>query len=165
MKTAKNVKPTPKAATHPTVPPTLPPRTGGGRTAGSLMSTSPVIVAPENSLKEAVRRMVDEDVRHLPVVDAMNCLVGMISDRDVREAVGNPQEFSETTDRDDGDEPTVASVMTRDPVAVTADASVEEVAQTLIAGRFGAVPVVDDKDRLVGIVSYIDVLRAFVPEA
>lgn len=134
------------------------------RTAANLMTTAPIVVAPDNSLRDAVRRMVDEDVRHLPVVDAANQLVGMLSDRDVRAAVGNPEEWAEGEDSDEGDELTVGSVMTKDPVAITADTPIEDLVETLVAGRFGALPVVDERDRLVGILSYIDVLRALTPE-
>jgi acetoin utilization protein AcuB len=93
--------------------------------------------------------MMDEHrIRHLPVV-AGGRLVGVLSDRDVRSAV------AESTG-------TVAGrIMTADPVTVTPQTRIEHAARVMLDARFGSLPVLDGS-ALVGIVTYTDLLRAFV---
>ena len=58
----------------------------------------------------------------------------------------------------------VGSAMTILPTTVKEDASLFEIARHLVDERVGAVPVVDERDHLIGIVSYVDLLRfALVP--
>jgi CBS domain-containing protein len=49
--------------------------------------------------------------------------------------------------------------MTLNPITITADSPLADLGWSLLEERVGAVPVVDDDDRLIGIVSYVDVLR------
>ncbi len=126
-------------------------------TARDVMTPDPDAVAPENSLLEAASRMVEGTIRHLPVVDSDGRLVGMLSDRDVRSAIGDPiLALRERTDEEDGI--TVAEVMSEEPVRVTLDATIETLVDVLSDERIGAIAVVDEGDRPVGIVSYLDLL-------
>ena len=87
-------------------------------------------------------------IRHLPVMVGSR-LVGMVSDRDVRSAVC----------RSPG---TVAGqIMTPNPVTVTPQTRVEHAARLMLAARFGSLPVIDG-DAVAGIVTYTDLLGAFV---
>ena len=158
MKAAK------RKAVLPSIPKVRPPVRQNIRTAKSLMTPTPVTTSPDSALRDAIARMVDEDIRHLPVIDAAGKLVGMLSERDARSATGDLREFAEGAP-DESDDPVVGSVMTRDPVAIELETPIEEIVEELIAGRYGALPVVDANSKLVGIVSYIDVLRALVPSA
>ena len=114
-----------------------------------------------DALVDAVARMRKLGVRHLPVTDGDLRLVGMLSDRDVRTAVGNaasdnaPARVRELT---------VADVMTRDPISISSDLRLADLTRLLIKSRVGAVPVVDEAGRLAGIVSYVDALRATLDE-
>lgn len=54
------------------------------------MTTSLQAAFPDDPLLEAAPRMFQHGSRHLPLVDGMRRVVGMLSDRDIREAVGNP---------------------------------------------------------------------------
>jgi CBS domain-containing protein len=112
-------------------------------------------------LCDAVAVMAAEEIRHLPVVDAAGRVIGMLSDRDVRTKVGDPKvallrmnpELMDTL---------VEDVMTPRPVLVRPSSSVVEVADLLLDERIGAVPVADTRDRLLGIVSYVDVIAYLV---
>jgi CBS domain-containing protein len=130
---------------------------------GAVMKRGPAVVAPDSLLFDAVALMADRRVRHLPVVDANHHVVGMLSDRDVRSAVAEPLRALE----DEGArgrlrETRVSAVMTADPLTVPAEALVKDVAWMLIRQDLGAVPVVNAQRRLVGIVSYVDVIRALL---
>jgi CBS domain-containing protein len=125
------------------------------------MKRDPATVPPYAPLLEAVGIMVDREVRHVLVVDDARRVIGIVSDRDVRTAIGDPldalrQELTEL------EELKVASVMTTEVITVRDDARLSDVARQFVDERIGALPVVDSKDRLVGLVSYVDVIRALL---
>jgi CBS domain-containing protein len=127
----------------------------------------PVTAAPDEPLFEAVGKMVDHQIRHLPVVDAQGRLVGIVSDRDVRAAVGDPVEALRR-DRLGTPGLQVSSVMTKAPVTTRENVPLVEIIQQFVDERVGAIPVLGEGGALVGIVSYLDVLRAsraFLPAA
>ena len=53
----------------------------------------------------------------------------------------------------------VSDAMTSDPRTIRDDSAISEAFRVLAMERFGALPVLDDEDRLVGIVSYLDLLQ------
>lgn len=131
----------------------------GDTSVGHVMCTSPKTVLIGTNIVDAISLMVENEIRHIPVVDTDDRLVGILSDRDVRNAVGEP--FSAL--RDDGSPSIkglrVEDVMTENPLSAHVTDSLSSLAFSLIDERFGAVPVIDRDDRVVGIVSYIDVLH------
>jgi CBS domain-containing protein len=136
------------------------PRAAGGETRVEVaMKRDPARLGPSSPLLEAVGIMVDREVRHIPVVDGEQHVVGIISDRDVRTALGDPLEALHG-DFPEIDELKVAGVMTTRPSTVREDAPLGEAARHFIDERIGALPVVDADDHLVGILSYVDVIRA-----
>jgi acetoin utilization protein AcuB len=127
-------------------------------TAADAMTPWPFTISPDALLVDAVAIMVDRHLRHLPVVDGASAIVGMLSERDVRTAIGDlvqylaPGSRSPATYR-------VQDVMTRPAVAVPFDRPLVELARQFADGQIGAVPVVDKFGALLGIVSYVDALR------
>ena len=115
-------------------------------TARELMTESPTVVDATATLKHAIERLQALDVRHLPVVDTDGLLVGMLSDRDLRSAAF-PLDAA------------VSSVMSTDVIAVDAEADVAEIIDLMLDNKIGAVPVLDADDVLIGIISYVDILR------
>jgi CBS-domain-containing membrane protein len=133
-------------------------------TAADVMTPCPLTVAPDTPLVHAIGVMVDHRVRHLPVVDATKQLVGMLSERDVRTAIGDPTNYA----RDRRHAPAmylVENVMSRPAIAVHGDRPVPELACYFADSGIGALPVVDDAGTVVGIVSYVDALRALCTTA
>lgn len=127
--------------------------------ANQIMTRSPVCVTTRTRLKDAIDVMYANDVRHIPVLDHER-LVGILSERDLRSL----WESALDPNVSDGRlyERTVSDVMTASPLTAEADADVDEVIETLIEHRIGALPVVDAEGVLVGIISYVDVLRAAI---
>ena len=123
-----------------------------------LMTRAPTTAAADDLLLDAAARMADRNVRHLPVVDGDQHVVGILSDRDVRTAVGDS---ARPPKRNDARTHAlrVAHVMTPDVFVVRQDAPFADVVRVFTDQRVGAVPVVDDGDRLVGIISYVDVFK------
>lgn len=138
-------------------------RTPGGPTAANAMTVVPVTVTADAPLLEAIGLMADYGVRHVPVVE-QGRVVGILSDRDVRTAVGDPGQALREG-REGIEALKVGSVMTEDVVVVAEDANLAELAQKFIDSRVGAIPVVDREGSLRGIVSYLDLIRAFAPLA
>jgi len=112
------------------------------------MSRDPVTITPNDSLATAQAEMEKGGFRHLPVVQEGR-LVGIITDRDMRQHVG----FFERTK--------VNAVMTEESVTVTPMTTLEQAAGLLLRRRIGGLPVVE-KEKLVGIITTTDILRAFL---
>jgi acetoin utilization protein AcuB len=129
-------------------------------TAQDLMTEDPVTISTYSTVREAARLLQTLDIRHLPVVDEEGSLVGMLSDRDLR-SLALPQmvggEYS--GDVQLGLDSRVASLMTADVLSVEAEDDVSTVVDVMLENKVGAVPVVDGDGALVGIVSYVDILR------
>lgn len=130
-------------------------------TARTLMTADPETTSPETHLLTAASKMVELHLRHLPVVDDGGRLVGMLSDRDLRTALGSPGDAVRYQRAADLENLTVESVMANDPIRVQLDSPVKMIADVLATESIGAVPVVDEGERVVGIVSYVDVLAYF----
>ena len=122
-------------------------------TARELMTESPTVVDATATLRNAIEKLQALDVRHLPVVDPEGQLVGMLSDRDLRSYTAVlPLDAS------------VSSAMSTDVIAVDLEADVAEIIDLMLDNKIGAVPVLDSDDVLVGIISYVDVLRELANE-
>jgi acetoin utilization protein AcuB len=124
------------------------------------MTEDPVTIKTTATVREAVRVLRSMEIRHLPVLGEHGELVGIVTDRDVRDVmvpywIVEDLEINEST----LDEP-VIKLMTQDPVTIQADTPVEEVIEILVRTKVGALPVIEPRSRdLIGIVSYIDILR------
>lgn len=119
-----------------------------------VMSRSPITVKVTDSVGTALSQLLQADVRHLPVLEGKS-LSGMLSDRDLREvAPRGVLSQQEVLDRD------IATIMSSDIVTVNPETDLTEAIDLMIEHKIGAVPVVEvDSLQLVGIVSYVDVLR------
>jgi len=123
----------------------------------AIMTRTPVTVQAETSLGDAARALREGGFRHLPVIDHARRLVGMLSERDVRTALGvDIDQFSKAT-LDALTRP-VFEAMTPDPISIRKGTPLADALEILTVERVGALPVVDDMDEVVGILSYIDLL-------
>ena len=122
-----------------------------------VMTGDPVTIEPEASLADAAEALLQGGFRHLPVVDAAGRPVGMVSERDLRARLGTDlYGFSRAT-VEALNEP-VSGVMTPDPVSVRLRARLGEAIETFADEHVGALLVVDEAERVRGIVSYVDLL-------
>jgi CBS domain-containing protein len=127
--------------------------------AADLMTEEPMRVTPDTTVGEAIALTALATVRHLPVVDGRKC-VGVVSERDM---------LGLLSDHDAGDpevaQQKIADVMSEEVLSVKPDAPVADVIDRLIEEGVGALLVIDDDERLVGIISYVDILEALKPYA
>jgi acetoin utilization protein AcuB len=138
-----------------------PPAAGGllDRDVESVMTAKVAAVFEDDPLVEAAARMRQHGIRHLPVVDGLRRVVGIVSERDLLGTAGHLREASE--------DPSarvqamrVRDVMVAEPRTVRPGDTLAHVVGILAHERFGALPVVDDDHVLQGMVSYVDVLMA-----
>jgi acetoin utilization protein AcuB len=124
------------------------------------MTPNPVTLAPGDTIAEAEEIMNEEGFRQIPVVNNKE-LVGIITDRDIRSFLSG-RLFGVPEDREVAMNTKIASVMTTKPVSVAPEDDLSDAVELLIEGKIGGIPVVDEDDGLVGIVTYVDVLKKFL---
>jgi len=123
------------------------------------MTQKLITATPEMSVKQAFLLMRTHRVRHIPVVED-SVLVGIISDRDLRRPRW-AEELEDWTAYYQVDENhTVSDVMTRTPETVHASDHILKAVAILREQRYGALPVLNKDDELVGILSAQDLLGA-----
>jgi CBS domain-containing protein len=138
----------------------LPEPSATERRVEDVMTAKVAAAREDDRLLDAVATMIQRGARHLPVINALEQVVGMLSDRDVRTAIGDPtRALEERSPSARVDALHVKDVMTRDPRSLDTGAPLSEAVGALIDDRFGALPVVDEEERLRGMVSYVDLLR------
>jgi len=125
------------------------------------MSRRVFSIGPDASLGEAATLMRRRKVRHVPVVERGGRLVGMVTARDLRQALFAPsvQDGLENL-RGVLDGPAVRDTMTRGVIGVRAATSIREAARLMYERKIGALPVVE-RNLLVGILTETDVLEGF----
>ena len=113
------------------------------------MRTAVFPATPDLDIEDAYFNMRMADIRHIPVIDARNQLVGVISQLDLAVAMDDASRRRQP----------VESIMSREVRYVETTTTVEEVIEALIDHKIGCVPVVDDKHELCGIITATDCLR------
>jgi CBS domain-containing protein len=126
------------------------------------MSKNPVTVKPDDGVKDAIWKMEHGHFRHLPVVDEKEKLVGMLTDRDIR--LIRPS-FAFVNKEDAAVQLWSISVQQAavfDPISVKPETTLKEAAALMMRWHVGGLPVVDDQEKVVGVITYTDMLREFV---
>ena len=126
------------------------------------MSRNPATVKPDDGLKDAIWKMEHGHFRHLPVIDEHGKLIGMLTDRDIR-LIRPSLAF---TDKQEAAVQlwsiSVLQAAVFDPISVKPDTSLREAAELMLRWHVGGLPVVEDHDKPVGMITYTDLLREFV---
>jgi acetoin utilization protein AcuB len=125
-----------------------------------LMTTDPLTVTTVETIGKAEELMGENDIRQIPVVKGRE-LVGIVTDRDVRAFLSDVLR-SEPEARERAMKTAIGDIMTTEPMFITPDDDLKDAVEMLIEQKFGAIPVVDEAEGLVGIVSYVDVLRNYL---
>lgn len=123
-----------------------------------IMNEEPYTLAPTNSVLEALKLMREKKVRHLPVIDEERHVLGVITERDIKEAL--PSSL-----RDEPNSPVfnakVEEIMVKNPLVGHPLDFVEEVALTFYESKIGCLPIVSG-GKLVGIVTTTDLLYTYI---
>jgi CBS domain-containing protein len=114
-----------------------------------LMSTALITIRDTETIAAAQTEMKLGSIRHIPVVDEKQNLIGILSSRDVLAALAKGKKSVR-----------VGEYMTRKVVSVRPATSIGEAIDLLLEHRFGSLPVVEADGHLIGIVTETDFLRA-----
>lgn len=127
------------------------------------MKRDPVTVMKDDSFRYALKLIRKEGIRHLPVLDGKK-LVGIITDRDLRQAAPSPATTLEVHELNYLLERLkIEAIMTKKVITVTPQTSLQEAAKLLFAHKIGCLPVVENQE-LVGIITEGDILRAYLEQ-
>ena len=139
--------------------------------AGDVMTTGAATIRPEASLAEAAQVMVDNEISGLPVVDARDRLVGILTEGDfLRPDQGSKPRLLEllassgASLADELSAHRVDEIMTVDPITITAETPIEEIVALMNSHKVKRLPVVSN-GKVVGIVSRANLLVALVRKA
>jgi acetoin utilization protein AcuB len=128
------------------------------------MVSQVITIDKEASIFEAQEKMAANKIRHLPIVDADNRLIGIVTDRDIRSALPYSLIKHKPTaqEREKLAQRTVEDIMTKSPKTISPLHTIPDALLMIQKEKVGAFPVVDDEGKLKGILSVRDLLRAFI---
>jgi CBS domain-containing protein len=125
-----------------------------------VMTKDPLTVTPTEAIGQADELMNTNKIRQLPVVEGKE-LVGIVTDRDIRSFLSGSL-LEGVAAREEALNTKVREIMTTEPMTVSPDDDLQEAVEIMIDEKIGGIPVVDETEGLVGIVTYVDVLRCFL---
>ena len=125
-----------------------------------VMTNNPVTITASETIGQVDELMSENNIRQIPVVDGRE-LIGIVTDRDIRSFLSDAL-LADPDAREKALKTGAGDIMTREPLFVAPDDDLQEAVEILIEHKYGAIPVVDEAEGLVGIVSYVDVLRCFL---
>ncbi len=126
------------------------------------MASKPIVVDENTSIMKATQIMKENNIRRIPVVRDGR-LIGIISDRDIKEAAP-----SKATSLDVHElyyllsEIKIKDIMTPDPITLRENDSVEKAAVIMLENRISGMPIVDDDNHVIGIITETDVFKVMV---
>lgn len=123
-----------------------------------IMNLDVATLYPNQTLKEAVALLREKKIRHIAVINEDHQVVGVITDRDIKQAT--PSTLLESSDQSILDTP-IEKIMTRNPITGHPLDFVEETATIFYDNRIGCLPIVS-KGKLVGMITESDMLYKFI---
>ena len=128
------------------------------------MVSKVITIDKDASVFEAQEKMAESKIRHLPVVEDDNRLIGIVTDRDIRSAL--PYDLIKrkpsAEEREQLAQLKVRDIMTENPKTISPMYTIQDALLLIQKEKVGAFPVVDDDGKLKGILSVRDLLRSFV---
>jgi len=116
------------------------------------MIKDPITISDRTSVQEAIHLMQDNSIRHLPIVNRSKKLSGWVTLADMKQGLV-PAMVTGLS---------VADLMIKNPITMHPDADVEVAARIIYEKKIGGMPVVDDDNKVVGIITVTDLLNAFI---
>ena len=128
------------------------------------MTQKVICIGPDAGIFEAQELMAENKVRHLPVTEFDDRLIGIVTDRDIRSAL--PYKFFKTPpseeEKQNVSQLKIKDIMTSNPITISPTYTIQDALLIIQDAKVGALPVVDEAGILKGIISVRDLLRAFI---
>lgn len=128
-----------------------------------IMAKVLIAVPTTKKISEVNQLFKDYDIRHIPVVET-DRLVGIISNKDILKIGFGAGDIDQEALNAIYDAYKLEDIMTKDPVVVSEDALIKDVAELFSKQRFHSLPIVNKKDELVGIVTTTDLINYLVAQ-
>ncbi|WP_085509123.1 acetoin utilization AcuB family protein [Thalassobacillus devorans] len=122
-----------------------------------IMKTDVITMKPTETIGKALQLLNEHHIRHLPIVDENNYVIGIVSDRDVRDA--SPSIFDDSEAEEFENE--IQTIMSHPVITVHPLDFVEEVASIFYEHEIACVPVTKE-ERLIGIITEKDMLYTLI---
>ena len=113
--------------------------------ADSGLIYDPVTISADQTVADALRLMKENRIGGIPVIDSERHLIGILTNRDLR--------FQRDMDLP------ISKVMTADNLVTTRNSDLAEAAQILLENKIEKLPVVDDENHLIGLITYRDITK------
>lgn len=127
------------------------------------MSANPITVTPDTPFQDALKLMHERRFRRLPVVNNDGKLVGIVSERDLLYASPSPATSLSVWELNYLlSKLQIREIMTKDVITVSPDTPIEDAARLIADNKIGGMPVVDQDDRVVGVITETDLFKTFV---
>lgn len=127
-----------------------------------IMRTNLVTVPPETTLADAKDIIEEKKIQHLLVVDKGNELLGVVSDRDIKQSWASPAiTFSKHELSYLLNKVTIDMIMKKDITTITTDTTIERAARIMVDSGIGSLPVMEE-GRLIGIITRTDVMEVLL---
>ena len=123
-----------------------------------MMSKDVLTLLPSNTIKDAVALFKEKKIRHLPIVDTEGKVIGVVTDRDIKEAT--PSNLMDGQNHHIFETP-LEDIMTKNPIIGHPLDFVEEVATQFYDQQIGCLPIVSG-GKLVGLVTETDLLYKYI---
>jgi CBS-domain-containing membrane protein/PII-like signaling protein len=133
--------------------------TTNGRTAADVMTRDVITAQPDMSVLEAARRMAQQRLKRLPVVDASGHLLGIVSRVDLLRTVAQGYPAPERPSEPHRPARLVADVMRNDVPTVSLHAPLSEVLDAIVSTRLNRAVVLDEQRHVAGVVTDAEVVR------
>lgn len=128
-----------------------------------LMTEDPVTVAAGARVVDAIVLLFTRGFRHLPVIDDDGHLVGMITDRDLRQFSHHMQAADDRADAVKLITQPLSEIVNRAPIVAYADEEVSDAVTAIVREKVSGLPVLDrDSGEVVGILTSQDVMQHIV---
>ncbi|WP_404340772.1 HPP family protein [Pseudoalteromonas mariniglutinosa] len=130
------------------------------QTVSDLMTVDPFAVSSDNSLHDAHNLMKEKNVRHIPVIDEDGVLVGMLTQKImIAKVMGIMATYGANALERKEKHTKVQDIMVDDFASVTPTQPLSDVVRFFVENRHGCMPVVDQQNKLVGILTSSDFVR------
>jgi acetoin utilization protein AcuB len=123
-----------------------------------IMNPDVAFLAPTDTISQAILLMASKKIRHIPIVNDQQHVVGLITDRDIKDAA--PSIFRANDNKEDLEKP-LSSIMKEDIITGHPLDFVEEIAALFYEHKISCMPIIKDQC-LVGIVTETDLLHTLV---
>jgi len=123
------------------------------------MTKNVITLGLKTTVVDAAEVMRSKKVRQFPVIDEKGRLAGIVSDRDIRDAMPSKYLPGDAAMGGSLSSLRASDIMTAEPTTVSPITPMDMVANILMRHKFGGLPVVDAAGRLLGIITVADVMR------